>query len=222
MKKYAIIAAGGSGQRMGSAVPKQFHEIKGKAILWHSVNAFAKAFDDISIIIVVPALHIEKAKEICKQFSNVLFMEGGDTRFQSVKNGLSLVKEESVVFVHDAARCLVTSGLLHRCYEQAIEKGSAIPSVAINDSIRIIAEGGHKVINRNIVRVIQTPQAFRSDIIIPAFNVEYNEKFTDEATVVENSGATAYLIEGEQENIKITQPVDVLIAEKVLDQRVTS
>jgi 2-C-methyl-D-erythritol 4-phosphate cytidylyltransferase len=222
MKKYAIIAAGGSGQRMSKDVPKQFLEIKGKAVLWYSVNAFAEAFEDISIIVVAPALHIEKAKEICKQFSNVLFAGGGDTRFQSVKNGLALVKEKSIVFVHDAARCLVTADLLQRCYAQAVEKGSAIPSLAINDSIRIIAEGGHKMIDRNIIRIIQTPQTFRSHIIIHAFDVAYNEKFTDEATVAENSGQLVHLIEGEQANIKITQPVDLLIAEKILEQRLTS
>jgi 2-C-methyl-D-erythritol 4-phosphate cytidylyltransferase len=222
MKKYTIIAAGGSGQRMGNETPKQFLQIKNKSLLWHSVNAFTKAFDDISIIVVAPALHIEKAKEVCAGFSNISFAEGGSTRFQSAKNGLEFVKESSIVFVHDAVRCLVTDDLVKRCYDQAIEKGSAIPSIAVNDSIRIMEDGSHRVIDRNSIRIIQTPQTFKSEIILPAFSVEDNELFTDEATVVEASGRSVELIEGEQTNIKITRPVDILIAEKIMEQRAIS
>lgn len=221
MKKYAIIAAGGSGQRMGSDIPKQFLEISGKTLLWYSVNVFSKSFDDITIIVVAPPDLIQKAKEVCTGFSNVVFAQGGNTRFQSVKNGLTLVKEDSVVFVHDAVRCLVTTELVKNCYNQAIEVGSAIPSIAVNDSIRIIHDGSHKVIDRNSIRIIQTPQTFRSEIILPAFAVNDNENFTDEATVVEASGRDVELIEGEQANIKITRPVDLLIAEKILQQRST-
>lgn len=219
MKKYVIIAAGGSGQRMGNAVPKQFLEIKGRTLIWYSVHAFAEAFDDASIIVVVPKGDIEKAKEIFADIKDISFIEGGASRFQSVKNGLSLVEEQSVVFVHDAVRSLVTKDLLYRCYEQAMDKGSAVPSIAVNDSIRMVTADGHKVIDRNIIRIIQTPQTFKSEIIVPAFDVDDNERFTDEATVVEASGKNVYLIEGEQANIKITRPVDLLIAEKILEQR---
>src|SRR5437868_5886385 len=123
MKKYAIIAAGGSGTRMGSATPKQFLQLNGKSILWYSVKAFCDAFDDIDIVVVVPALHISEAKQACAAFKNVEYVEGGPSRFQSVKNGLNKVQGEAIVFVHDAVRCLVTKDLITRCYEQAVEKG---------------------------------------------------------------------------------------------------
>ena len=219
MKKYAIIAAGGSGQRMASTTPKQFLELNGKAILWYSVKAFIDAFDDIEIIVVVSPTFIEEARKICNGFAGVSFIEGGASRFQSVKNGLAAVQESSIVFVHDAVRCLVTKDLLHRCYEQAGTNGSAIPSIAVNDSIRIIENGIHKVVDRNTIRIIQTPQTFRSEIILPAFKAKDNASFTDEATVVEAAGNEVHLIEGEQTNIKITRPVDLIIAEKLMQQR---
>lgn len=218
MKKYAIIAAGGSGQRMGSSVPKQFLQINGKPLLWYSVKAFVDAFADVNIVVVAPSANIEEAKTVCAGFDNVIFVEGGATRFQSVKNGLNTVKEPSIVFVHDGVRCLVTKDLIQRCYHQAFEKGSAVPAVPVNDSVRVVENNVHKVIDRNSLRIIQTPQTFRSEIILPAFSVEDDEKFTDEATVVEASGAQVYLIEGEQSNIKITRPLDISIAEKLIEQ----
>jgi 2-C-methyl-D-erythritol 4-phosphate cytidylyltransferase len=219
MKKYAIIAAGGSGQRMGSTVPKQFLELKGKPILWYSIMAFTNAFEDISIIVVAPATNISEAEEICQEFPNIIFAEGGASRFLSVKNGLAAVNEPSIVFVHDAVRCLVTTELIHRCYHQALEKGSAIPAVAFNDSVRMVEEDISKAIDRDSLRIIQTPQVFKSEIILPAFDVQENETFTDEATVVEASGKPVHLIEGEQSNIKITRPIDIIIAEKIIEQR---
>lgn len=219
MKKYAIIAAGGSGQRMGSSVPKQFLQIKGKSILWYSVCAFADAFEDINIIVVAPSASIAEAKHVCAEFRNITFVEGGATRFQSVKNGLAVIKKSSIVFVHDAVRCLITKELIQRCYQQAVEKGSAIPAVALNDSIRMVENDINKAIDRNNLRIIQTPQTFRSEIILPAFDVDDKESFTDEATVVEASGISVHLIEGEQSNIKITRPVDIFIAEKLIEQR---
>jgi len=216
MKKYAIIAAGGSGQRMGADVPKQFLEINGKPILWHSISTFVEAFNDITIIVVAPTANMTETKNLCGGFSNVIFVDGGASRFQSVKNGLAAVKESSIIFVHDAVRCLVTKELVQRCYYQAIEKGSAIPAVPVNDSVRIIDSNGHKVIDRNNLRIIQTPQTFKSEIILPAFEADDDAKFTDEATVVEASGKTVHLIEGELSNIKITRPIDIVIAEKIL------
>lgn len=219
MKKFAVIAAGGSGTRMASSVPKQFLELNGKAVLWHTVKAFTDAFEDIQLVIVSPAEHLQTAEDICKTFFNIRFVQGGNTRFHSVKNGLASVEKNSIVFVHDAVRCLVTPDLIKRCYHQAMEKGSAIPAVAVNDSIRIVNDHSSKVIDRDTVRIIQTPQAFHSDILLPAFDVDYNDLFTDEATVVESFGKEVYLVDGEQSNIKITRPIDLLIAEKILQER---
>ena len=188
MKKYAVIVAGGSGKRMGNTVPKQFLLLKNKPVLWYTLDTFLRAYNDIEIILVLPQEHIEKGKKIINGFdqtSNIKIIAGGDTRFNSVKCGLNEVKENSVVFVHDAVRCLVSVPLIQRCYKQTIEKGSAIPSVGATDSIRIINDVHHTIADRQQVRIIQTPQTFLSNIILPAFNQNYNETFTDEATVVE-------------------------------------
>jgi 2-C-methyl-D-erythritol 4-phosphate cytidylyltransferase len=219
MKKYAIIAAGGMGVRMGSAAPKQFLEINGQSILWHSVNAFAAAFDDIEIVVVAPGNHLDECRQICDSFKDIKLVQGGTTRFQSVKNGLAEVKGDAVVFVHDAVRCLVTKELIHRCYQEAVEHGSAVPAVAVNDSIRVIEDGRNKVIDRTKLRIIQTPQTFRSAILLPAFGVDNSAEFTDEASVVEASGKTIHLVEGEYTNIKITRPLDLLVAEKMIAGR---
>lgn len=219
MKKIAIIAAGGAGVRMGAAIPKQFLVLRNKPVIWHSLQAFRSAFNDIMIVIVAPADHLDTARHICKNIPDVVFVAGGDSRFQSVKNGLNEVKEEAIVFVHDAVRCLVTPALIRRCYEQALEKGSAIPAVAIADSVRIVEGEKSKVLNREQLRVIQTPQTFHSNMLSAAFNTEFHPSFTDEATVVEYSGNEIHLIEGEHTNIKITRPADLVIAETILAER---
>ncbi len=220
MEKYAIIAAGGSGTRMGNLQPKQFLLLKGKPVLYYTLKAFFDAYNDIKIILVLPEGFTGKGQKIIDDHfdkSRVRITTGGDTRFQSVKNGLSLVQEESIIFVQDAVRCLLSKELIHRCYQKAVETGTAIPAIASGDSIRLLTKEGNMVVDRYKVMLIQTPQAFRSEIILPAFNVEYNEKFTDEATVVEASGIKISLVEGEENNIKITRPVDLLIAEKILE-----
>jgi len=222
MKKYAIIVAGGNGTRMGTTMPKQFLLLQQKPLLWYTLDTFLHAFDDIRIILVLPKENKEEGVKIIQTLNaaaRVTIAEGGVTRFHSVQNGLALVTEPSVIFVHDGVRCLVTKDLIHRCYEQAVNKGSAIPVVTATDSIRIMEDEDHYVVNRNNVRIIQTPQTFRSHLLLPAFEQPYDESFTDEATVVEASGETVYLVEGEYDNIKITRPVDLLIAEKILSER---
>ena len=182
MKKIAVIVAGGSGSRMGGAVPKQFLLLKRKPLLWYSINNFLMAYDDMQVIVILPEEHLEKGEELIKMFdstANITTTVGGNTRFDSVKNGLQLIKEPAIIFVHDGVRCLPTAGLIKRCYKQALVKGSAIPAVAATDSIRI-AEGEQSfVADRNKVRIIQTPQTFQSEILLPAFEQTYNEKFTD-------------------------------------------
>lgn len=222
MKKYAVIVAGGSGQRMDAVVPKQFLLLQERPLLWHTLTIFLRSYDDIIIILVLPKANLAEGESLRKNLNatrKIMLAEGGETRFQSVKNGLQLVKEPSVVFVHDGVRCLITEELVHRCYEQALVKGSAVPAVTATDSIRIVENEGHYVMNRNHVRIIQTPQTFQSTLLLPAFEQPYDESFTDEATVVEANGQQIFLIEGDYENIKITRPVDLLIAEKILAER---
>jgi len=222
MKKFAVIVAGGSGKRMGNTVPKQFLLLKDKPVLWYTLHSFLRAYNDLQIILVLPAEHLEKGKQIITSLDaagRIVLVNGGETRFHSVQNGLKLVEENSVVFVHDGVRCLISVPLIQRCYNQALQKGSAIPAVAATDSIRIVNGQGHHVADRQLVRIIQTPQTFLSEIIVPAFQQEYDDAFTDEATVVEAYGKEVFLAEGEFDNIKITRPIDLVIAEKIIDER---
>lgn len=222
MKKYAVIVAGGSGQRMGASIPKQFLLLQGKPLLWYSLNVFLRAFDDLQIILVVPGDHLLEGERLAKELdgdTRIKVITGGSTRFDSVKNGLACITSPSIVFVHDGVRCLVSQELIRRCYAQALGKGSAIPAVAATDSIRVVEGAGHFVMDRNRVLIIQTPQTFQSELLLPAFQRDYADGFTDEATVVEASGKEVFIIEGEYTNIKITRPVDLLVAERILADR---
>ena len=218
MTKYAVIVAGGTGTRMGAAVPKQFMQLNGKPVLLHTIETFLRAYADLQIILALPASFEEQGRQLILQAtsaSRVQIVLGGTTRFHSVQNGLKQINEASVIFVHDGVRCLVTESLIRRCYEQTILKGNAIPAVAVNDSIRMVEGNKTKVVDRNKLRAVQTPQTFRSNILLAAFEQPYNEAFTDEATVAEAAGHEIFMIEGEKENIKITLPADLLIAEQL-------
>ena len=222
MKKTAIIVAGGTGQRMGTTLPKQFLAIEGKSILLHTIGQFVTAYTDINFIIVLPADYIQDGKALITSSGlsqSFQFVAGGDTRFQSVKNGLAQADPASVVFVHDAVRCLLTPDLIQRCYQQAVEKGSAIPAVSSTDTIRILDGNQHHVVDRANVMMIQTPQTFNAALLKKAFEQAYQPSFTDEANVLVASGKEVYLIEGEYENIKITRPLDLAIAEYILAKR---
>lgn len=222
MKKYAVIVAGGSGMRMGTVVPKQFLPLQGKPVLWYTLTAFLDSFPDLEIILVLPEAHLQVGQEILRSTyapDRIWMTVGGETRFHSVRNGLSHIHQHSIVFVHDGVRCLLTPQLIRRCYAMAQERGNAIPAITAVDSIRIETFGGNEFIDRSKVRIIQTPQTFYSDIVKAAFEQEYEESFTDEASVVERLGVKIHLIEGESTNIKITHPIDVLIAEKILEER---
>lgn len=222
MKKFAVIVAGGSGMRMGTQLPKQFLPLREKPVLWYTLNAFLEAFDDLTIILVLPESHLQTGHEILRSTSDpdrIWMTTGGETRFHSVKNGLDHIHQHSIVFVHDGVRCLLTPELIRRCFAMAQERGNAIPAVTAVDSIRIETFGGNAAVDRNKVRIIQTPQTFYSDLIKAAFEQEYDDSFTDEASVVERLGVKIHLVEGEPTNIKITRPLDILIAEKILEER---
>ncbi len=221
MKKYAIIVAGGTGSRMGGNLPKQFMLLKEKPVLYYSLKTFLNAYDDLQIILVLPAAFTDLGEEIIDAYFNkerIRMTTGGDTRFQSVQNGLKLVEDESIIFVHDAVRCLVSVELVQRCYEIAIKTGSAIPVILSKDSVRIINEEGSGPVDRNKVMLVQTPQTFHSKILLPAYDIDYKDRFTDEATVVEAYGLKVSLTEGEERNIKITKPIDLLIAERLISE----
>lgn len=247
MKKYAVIVAGGSGSRMGGPTPKQFLLLQGKTVLSHTLKVFLEAYEDMEIILVLPPAHLETGRRVLAameedvsvregpsfqdRLRSVRVVAGGVTRFHSVQNGLRLIEadfvrrgprlieEDAVVFVHDGVRCLLTKALVHRCYEQALRLGSAIPVVDSKDSVRLMTLEGNEAVDRSRIKLVQTPQTFLSSLLLPAFALEYKEAFTDEATVVEANGHAIHLVEGEVNNIKITMPVDLVMAEALLGER---
>jgi len=220
MKKYAVIVAAGSGLRMGSILPKQFLPIHNWPILWYTMQVFLKSYKDIQIILVLPAEYYDAGRAICDEMNPqhpILTIAGGESRFHSVQKGLSLVNESSVVFVHDAVRCLLSPSLIHHCFDEALKYGSAIPCIESRDSVRILTDTGHTSLKRTDIKLVQTPQTFLSDLICPAYEVVYQEGFTDDASVLEAAGHTVHIVEGEINNIKITTPLDLAIAEKLLE-----
>ena len=223
MNKYAVIVAGGTGNRMGSLISKQFLLLNDKSVIYYTIKAFLEAYDDLNIILVLPVEHFDMGKEILDayfDYDRILIGLGGETRFHSVQNGLRMINGEAIIFVHDAVRCLVTTDLIHRCYKHALQMGSAVPVVHTRDSVRFLNEekNDNEVLDRNRIVLVQTPQTFHSKILLPAFQIDYKERFTDEATVVETYGLKISLLEGEENNIKITRPVDLLIAERIIQE----
>ena len=204
---------------MGGPIPKQFMLIHNKPVLYYTLKAFLEAYEDLQIILVLPLEFTNMGEEIIDAWfdkDRVRITVGGETRFQSVKNGLALVDEESIIFVHDAVRCMVSKELIHRCYDAALESGTAIPVLPVKDSVRILQEDGNDPMDRSRIVLVQTPQTFHSKILLPAYQIDYKDKFTDEATVVEAFGLKVGLVEGDEMNIKLTRPIDMLIAEKLL------
>ena len=222
MKKFAIIVAGGLGTRMGNATPKQFMLLHDKPVLYYTIKTFLEAFNDLHIILVLPEDYTDMGREIIDayfDYSRIQITAGGETRFHSVMNGLDMVQEDAIIFVHDGVRCLLTVDLIHRCYTKALENGSAIPVVPAKDSVRLIEGEVNEAIERSKVVMVQTPQTFHSRILQPAFQIDYKERFTDEASVVEEFGLKIELVDGEEQNIKITRPIDLIVAEHILLER---
>jgi len=217
MKKTAIIVAGGSGTRMGTDLPKQFLRIEGKPVFLYSIDAFLQAYEDMRIILVMSSSYCAMAQAILEEFhypASIEIVEGGETRFHSVKNGLGKAAEDSLIFVHDAVRCLATPALIRRCGAAAAEMGSAIPVIPVRDSIRRKDDASTRsiVVPREGLYIVQTPQVFLGSMILPAFQVPYDAGFTDEASVLEASGQQINLVEGEESNTKITFPEDLAFA----------
>lgn len=215
MKKYAIIVAGGSGSRMRSNLPKQFIEIGGLPVLMHTLIRFKEAFADIDLILVLPESQFDFWEELCQKHHFTVahqLVKGGTSRFQSGKNGLSVIETDGIVAVHDGVRPFVSTDIIRESFEVAKAKGTAVVSVASKDSVRVNGQA----IDRQTVRLIQTPQTFQVSIIKKAFETEELSTFTDDASVVEFAGFDINLIEGSYENIKITTPEDLEWAEIIL------
>lgn len=225
-KNYAIIVAGGKGLRMGTDIPKQFLPIGGLPVLMHTINSF-KAYDgDMHIILVLPKHQQEYWKKLCDDFSfdvDIEVADGGETRFHSVKNGLALIPDDAtgVVGVHDGVRPFVSTSTIHRTYEQAAIMGATVPVIPIVDTIRHIVNHGKcsETVPRDEYRIVQTPQAFNIQLLKEAYRQDYRKDFTDDASVVEKLGHTVALVEGNRENIKITTPFDLAVAEVILKSK---
>ena len=217
MKKYAVIVAGGKGERFGSDVPKQFLLLNGKPVLQHTLNAFSGLAD--AIIVVLPAAQIPPWETLVKQYNINLphtIVAGGNSRFQSVYNALQAINEDGIVAVHDGVRPLTTKALIENCFSQALLKGNAVASIALKDSIRELTEGSSKHVNRNNYRLTQTPQVFDIATLKNAYRAPEQSYFTDDASVAEAMGESINLIEGEDSNIKITVAADLKLAETLL------
>lgn len=220
-QKYTIIVAGGKGERMQTELPKQFLPIARKTLLMHTINKFYEYDASMNLILVLPTNQIDYWQVLCqKQHFHIphRIVSGGETRFHSVLNGLSTISGTGLVAIHDGVRPFVSIETIARCFEMAAEKGSAIPSVEIVDSIRFFDKNENKSVDRNSFCLIQTPQVFQIDLLKEAFKQPYSPSFTDDASVLEAMGKTVYLVDGNRENIKITTPYDLELANSFLSK----
>ena len=214
-----IIVAGGSGKRMGGALPKQFSIIGGKPILAHTINAFRKALPASRIVVVLPAEYIEFWKNLSARFevAKHSVVEGGKERFYSVKNGIEALSDAvDLIAVQDGVRPFATKELILRTVACAAENGSAIPVVKAVDSYREVEGDTSHIIDRTPLRIVQTPQIFAAPVLRAAYDTEFRAEFTDDASVVEFSGERVALCEGDYLNIKITTPNDLALAEAII------
>ncbi len=216
-----IIVAGGSGKRMGSDIPKQFLPLAGKPVLMHTIEAFHRHDPTMQIIVVIPESQHATWLQLCKNHHFIVehsVVYGGKERFHSVLNGLNAVAADAeVIAIHDGVRPLADSDMIERCITTARSEGNAIPTIAVVDSLRTVdRNGNNKAVNRNLFRAVQTPQCFRREIIVEAYNQGYNPLFTDDASVIEAHGHRINLIDGSPHNIKITTPIDLIVAAQYL------
>lgn len=240
---YAIIVAGGKGLRMGTDTPKQFLPVGGLPVLMHTIRSFRNYDNGMHIILVLPKHQQEYWHRLCREYSfteDIEIADGGETRFHSVRNGLALIPNDAtgVVGVHDGVRPFVSGGTIHRAYKEAATSGAAVPVIPVVDTLRHLFKlevpdivydmspdtafkmGGEvhsETVPRDEYRIVQTPQAFSIQLLKEAYRQEYCNAFTDDASVVERQGHETALVEGNTENIKITTPFDLAVAEVILN-----
>jgi len=221
-REYALIVAGGKGTRINSDLPKQFLELDGLPVLMHTINAFYRYSKNIQVIVVIPEDDFGVWKTLCVKhsFQNpVLLQKGGDTRFQSVKNGLARISGDGLVAIHDGVRPLVNEDIIAASFRLAAVHKSAVASVRLKESIRMTDQDTTRSADRSRFRLIQTPQTFQVELIRKAYESKEEPSLTDDASVAERAGHLISLFEGSYENIKITTPEDLIIAEALLKNR---
>ncbi len=222
MTKYAIILGGGSGLRFGSSVPKQFLLLNGLPILMHSIKKFIESDNTTKIIVVLPHAQIDYWNELCVQYHfdiHHTVIEGGSTRFQSVKNAINSIQaaNNDLIAVHDGVRPMISTKVIKEAFLVAQNDLTAIPAIKLTDSVRMLCKDGNsRPLLRDDLRAVQTPQTFNAQVLIKSYGVPYDNAFTDDASVVEKAGHKINLIDGDPNNIKITHSADLLLAEELI------
>lgn len=217
---YVIIVAGGRGLRMGSDVPKQFLPVGGRPVLMRTIERFKEYSPELRVILVLPRDQQDYWRELCGRYgfsAGYQLADGGETRFHSVRNGLALIPADAdgVVGVHDGVRPFPSVDVIGRCYEEARRTGAVVPVVPVVETLRHVTDG---TVPRGDYRLVQTPQTFDIRLLRRAYGQDYSDAFTDDASVVEAMGHDITLVEGNKENIKITTPWDLRVAEVMIDQ----
>lgn len=221
MKKVALVVAGGSGKRYGGGIPKQFVELNGLPVLMRSINAFATYDASLRLVLVIPKDEHAMWNELCQKYNftaDVILVPGGNTRTESVRNGLAVVDGKGLVAIHDGVRPCVDQATIHRSFEKAESHGSAIAYVPMKDSIREVQGDYTKAKNRDEFVIVQTPQTFNISKIKDAYKKLGDLEISDDATVLEMAGEKVYLSEGAVSNIKITDAMDMALAEAILNK----
>lgn len=217
-----IIVAGGKGLRMGGNVPKQFREIGGKPVLMRTIECFHRFDPAMKMILVLPEIQKAYWTELCRQYAfriPYVLADGGDTRFQSVKNGLAMAADGGLTGIHDGVRPFVAQETIARCYAAAAETGAAVPVMPVVESLRQVETSeNNRSVERAAFRIVQTPQVFRTDLLKQAYERPFQSFYTDDASVVEAAGGRITLVEGNRENIKLTTPFDLKVAEALLNE----
>jgi len=227
IQKAVIIVAGGKGLRMQTGIPKQFIDVNGIPILMHTIANFYRFDNEMQLILVLPVAHFDFWSDLCEKYNFEIkhtVVAGGDTRFQSVVNGLEHVAGVELVAVHDGVRPLVSHETIERCFQAAHKCGAAVPVVDCVESVREVVGGASRAVDRSHYKLVQTPQVFETKILVEAYKQAFSTLFTDDASVVEsyyalsteNSSKQILLVEGNRENIKITTQFDLKIAEALL------
>ena len=220
MREEVIIVAGGKGSRMKSELPKQFMTIHNRPVIIHTLEKFYTWKPDMHVVVVMNESFMDNWNELKERSfpdKEITAVAGGNTRFQSVKNGLSKLKHSGVVAIHDAARPCVSVRVIGDCFRVATLKKTAIPVLQVHESLRKIEnDDSSNSVNRNDFVTVQTPQCFHTELIKEAYKVDFDSRFTDDASVVESLGDEIHLVPGNRENVKVTEPSDLVIAEVFL------
>lgn len=218
---YIIIVAGGKGLRMGGDLPKQFMPLHGKPVLMHTIERFRAYSDELKIILVLPHEQQDYWRQICQKHNFTVehtVVDGGQTRFHSSLNGVAAVPDDAtgVIGIHDGVRPFVSEETIARCFEAARQFGAALPVLPVTDTLRRVTDDGGYNVQRNDYRTVQTPQTFDAQLLKQAFKQPYSDNFTDDASVVEALGHKVTMVDGNRENIKLTTPFDLVVAEALI------